>query len=49
MRWVVIFLQPTLTTNMKQEMFTTHEEVFAPVLGLYQFENESEAITLANS
>ncbi|KAE9568921.1 hypothetical protein CGMCC3_g14949 [Colletotrichum fructicola] len=34
---------------MKQEMITTRKEVFAPVLGLYQFEDESEAITLANS
>ncbi|KAF4881981.1 Glutarate-semialdehyde dehydrogenase DavD [Colletotrichum fructicola] len=43
------FIQPTLMTNMKQEMITTRKEVFAPVLGLYQFEDESEAITLANS
>lgn len=43
------FVQPTLITNMKQEMITTREEVFAPVLGLYEFEDESEAITLANN
>lgn len=34
---------------MKQETITTREEVCAPVLGLYQFEDESEAITMANS
>ncbi|KAF4930145.1 Succinate-semialdehyde dehydrogenase [Colletotrichum viniferum] len=43
------FIQPTLMTNMKQEMITTREEVFAPVLGPYQFGDETEAITLANS
>ncbi|KAI5357153.1 Putative aldehyde dehydrogenase domain, aldehyde/histidinol dehydrogenase [Septoria linicola] len=42
------FLQPTLITNMSQEMITTREETFAPVMGLYKFETEEEVIERAN-
>ena len=42
------FLQPTVITGMSQEMLTTREETFAPVVGLYKFETEEEVIKLAN-
>ena len=42
------FLQPTVITGMSTEMLTTREETFAPVVGLYRFETEEEAIALAN-
>ncbi|KAK5165321.1 hypothetical protein LTR04_001394 [Oleoguttula sp. CCFEE 6159] len=42
------FLQPTVITNMKTSMITTREETFAPVLGIYRFDKEEEAIDLAN-
>ena len=42
------FLQPTVITGMKTDMITTREETFAPVVGLYKFETEEEAIELAN-
>ncbi|TKA36351.1 hypothetical protein B0A49_13598, partial [Cryomyces minteri] len=42
------FLQPTVITNMKTSMITTREETFAPVLGIYRFDEEEEAIDLAN-
>jgi len=42
------FLQPTVITGMTQEMITTREETFAPVVGLYKFETEEEVLELAN-
>jgi succinate-semialdehyde dehydrogenase / glutarate-semialdehyde dehydrogenase len=33
---------------MNREMLTTREETFAPVVGLYEFETEEEAIEMAN-
>ncbi|KUJ21498.1 succinate-semialdehyde dehydrogenase [Mollisia scopiformis] len=42
------FLQPTIIKNMNTEMLTTREETFAPVVGLYKFETEEEAIDMAN-
>jgi len=42
------FLQPTVIKNMKREMITTREETFAPVVGLYEFETEEEALDMAN-
>lgn len=42
------FMQPTVITGMSREMITTREETFAPVVGLYKFETEEEAIELAN-
>ncbi len=42
------FLQPTIIKNMNSEMLTTREETFAPVVGLYRFETEEEAIDMAN-
>jgi succinate-semialdehyde dehydrogenase/glutarate-semialdehyde dehydrogenase len=42
------FLQPTIITNMSKSMLTTREEVFAPVVCLYKFSTEAEAISMAN-
>lgn len=42
------FMQPTVITGMNTQMITTREETFAPVVGLYKFETEEEAISLAN-
>ena len=33
---------------MNREMITTREETFAPVVGLYEFDTEEEAIEMAN-
>lgn len=42
------FLQPTIIKNMNAEMLTTREETFAPVVCLYKFDTEEEAIDMAN-
>ena len=42
------FFQPTVLTGMTRQMLTTREETFAPVVGLYRFDTEEEAIDLAN-
>lgn len=42
------FLQPTIIKNMSKEMMTTHEETFAPVVALYEFATEEEAVAMAN-
>ncbi len=42
------FLQPTIITGMTRDMLMTREETFAPVVGLYKFETEEEAIAMAN-
>ena len=42
------FLQPTVITHMNREMLTTREETFAPVVGLYEFDTEEQAIEMAN-
>ena len=42
------FLQPTIIKNMSREMITTTEETFAPVVGLYAFDTEEQALEMAN-
>ncbi|KAA8916630.1 hypothetical protein TRICI_001256 [Trichomonascus ciferrii] len=42
------FFQPTLLTGMKDDMLISSEETFAPVLALYEFENEEEVLSRAN-
>ncbi|KAE9369993.1 aldehyde dehydrogenase [Stipitochalara longipes BDJ] len=42
------FLQPTIIKNMNSSMLTTREETFAPVVGLYEFDTEEDAIRMAN-
>ncbi|RFU28957.1 hypothetical protein B7463_g7390, partial [Scytalidium lignicola] len=42
------FMQPTVVTEMNTKMLVTREETFAPVVGLYRFKTEEEALDLAN-
>jgi succinate-semialdehyde dehydrogenase/glutarate-semialdehyde dehydrogenase len=42
------FFEPTLLTGMNDTMIISHEETFAPVLGMYSFETEEEVIKRAN-
>ncbi|KAM0438626.1 hypothetical protein ACHAPT_001379 [Fusarium lateritium] len=42
------FFEPTIISGMTPDMLTTQEEIFGPLLGLYKFETEEEAVRLAN-
>lgn len=42
------FMSPTIVTGATDEMLMTHEEIFAPVLGVYRFETEEEVTRRAN-
>ncbi|KAJ5676608.1 uncharacterized protein N7477_002241 [Penicillium maclennaniae] len=42
------FFEPTIISGMTSEMLTTREEIFGPLLGLYKFEIEEEAVKMAN-
>lgn len=42
------FFQPTIISGMSADMLTTNEEIFGPLLGLYRFETEEEAVRMAN-
>ncbi|KAB8289610.1 hypothetical protein EYC80_010526 [Monilinia laxa] len=42
------FFEPTIILGAKKEMLITKEETFAPVLALYSFETEDEAVEAAN-
>ncbi|KAN0113295.1 Aldehyde/histidinol dehydrogenase [Hyaloscypha variabilis] len=42
------FYEPTIISGMTSSMLTTQEEIFGPLLGLYRFETEEEAVKLAN-
>jgi succinate-semialdehyde dehydrogenase/glutarate-semialdehyde dehydrogenase len=43
------FFEPTIILGAKKEMLITSEETFAPVLALYSFDTEDEAVTAANN
>jgi succinate-semialdehyde dehydrogenase/glutarate-semialdehyde dehydrogenase len=43
------FYEPTIIANANQEMLISHEETFGPVLPIYRFDTEEEAIAAANS
>ncbi|MCB9707799.1 MAG: aldehyde dehydrogenase family protein [Myxococcales bacterium] len=43
------FLRPTIFTNVQPQMTIAQEEIFGPVLSVLEFENENEALQLANS
>ena len=43
------FFEPTIILGAKKEMLITEEETFAPVLALYSFDTEEEAIQAANN
>lgn len=42
------FFEPTVLTDVTQEMKVAKEETFGPVAPLFRFKEESEAITMAN-
>ncbi len=42
------FFEPTILTNVAQEMLIWNEETFGPVAGIVKFETEEEVINLAN-
>ncbi|KAL3432220.1 Aldehyde/histidinol dehydrogenase [Aspergillus tetrazonus] len=42
------YFQPTIISGMSADMLTTQEEIFGPLLGLYRFETEEEAVRMAN-
>lgn len=42
------FYQPTVLTNVNQQMRVFSEEIFGPVAPLFKFEDEADAITMAN-
>lgn len=43
-----LFYEPTIMTNITSDMRFAHEETFGPVAPLFKFDNESEAIEMAN-
>lgn len=42
------FFAPTIISGMTPSMLTSQEEIFGPLLGLYRFETEEEAVQMAN-
>jgi succinate-semialdehyde dehydrogenase / glutarate-semialdehyde dehydrogenase len=42
------FFQPTILTNVTDEMLVAREETFGPVAPLFRFETEAEAVRMAN-
>jgi succinate-semialdehyde dehydrogenase/glutarate-semialdehyde dehydrogenase len=42
------FFEPTIILGATREMLITEEESFAPILALYSFETEDEAVEAAN-
>lgn len=42
------FVQPTIFTNVRMDMRIAREEIFGPVLAVTRFENDDEAVRLAN-
>ena len=42
------FFEPTIISEMNSDMLSTREEIFGPLLGLYRFETEEQAVSMAN-
>lgn len=43
-----LFVEPTIVTGVRQDMQIAQEEVFGPVLAVFPFRTEDEAVALAN-
>ncbi|XP_023217747.1 succinate-semialdehyde dehydrogenase, mitochondrial-like isoform X2 [Centruroides sculpturatus] len=43
------FFEPTLLTNVKEDMIVCHEETFGPLAAVIRFKSEDEVITFANA
>ncbi|XP_044739460.1 succinate-semialdehyde dehydrogenase, mitochondrial [Chrysoperla carnea] len=44
-----LFYEPTIITNVKEDMLIYKEEVFGPIVTLLRFKTEEEAVRIANS
>tara|TARA_Y100001935_G_scaffold48805_1_gene40545 strand:+ start:3624 stop:5057 length:1434 start_codon:yes stop_codon:yes gene_type:complete len=42
------FMEPTILNNVKQDMTVAREEIFGPVLSILEYEDQDEAIKIAN-
>ena len=42
------FMEPTILNNVKQDMTVAREEIFGPVLSVIEYEDQEEAIKIAN-
>jgi acyl-CoA reductase-like NAD-dependent aldehyde dehydrogenase len=43
------FMQPTVFTDVKDDMRIAREEIFGPVLSVFSFEDEDEVVARANA
>ncbi|KAL3439750.1 Aldehyde/histidinol dehydrogenase [Aspergillus insuetus] len=43
------FFEPTIISGMTEAMLTSQEEIFGPLLGVYRFETEQQAVQMANA
>ena len=43
------FFEPTILTDVTQQMAVAHEETFGPVAPLFRFKTEAEAVALSNA
>jgi acyl-CoA reductase-like NAD-dependent aldehyde dehydrogenase len=43
------FFEPTIISEMTEEMMASQEEIFGPLLGLYRFDTEEEVVKKANN
>jgi acyl-CoA reductase-like NAD-dependent aldehyde dehydrogenase len=43
------FVEPTIFTNVRADMRVANEEIFGPVLSIIPFDDEEEAVRIANS
>ena len=43
------FFKPSVLTRINTDMRITHEETFGPVAAVIRFEEEKEAVSIANS
>ena len=43
-----LFYEPTVLTDVTQDMLIAHEETFGPITPLIRFDNEADAIRMAN-
>ncbi|XP_050297033.1 glutarate-semialdehyde dehydrogenase [Anthonomus grandis grandis] len=44
-----LFYEPTILTDIKEDMLVYNQEVFGPVISLIKFKTEKEALDIANS
>lgn len=44
-----LFYEPTILTNIKEDMLLYNEEVFGPIINIIRFKTEEESLQIANS